>query len=221
VNEYYQAIDNKPPETIVIHGKDGTSYLAKDDSQPDYSPRLPAQSVAETLRTILSAPAPVPQRDAEPLHRRPTVIERTRHEGDNTKSTATDRMIGAAIAIGLTVAGILIFGTILAIATDINPTLIAILCGSSVVLVVVHYIEKSYTHSQAGVELARNRSDHKVDLEHEQNRHNIELTHEQNRHHETMASISGDIEIKLRVLDLAAGNRQLADPGNKRLTGGQ
>ena len=220
MNNYYSEVDSKPPETIVIHGKDGTSYLAKDDAQPDYSPRLPAQSVAETLRTILSAPAPVPQRDAEPLHRRPTVIERTRHEGDNTRSTATDRMIGAAIAIGLSVTGILIFGVILAIVTDVDSTLIAILCGGAVVLVVVHYIEKSFTHSQAGVELKRAKLDSRLDMAHESNRHSVEALHEQNRHGETMEAIRGDIEIKLRVLDLAAGTKQIADR-QQRLLGGE
>ena len=220
MNNYYSEVDSKPPETIVIHGKDGTSYLAKDDAQPDYSPRLPAQSVAETLRTILSAPAPVPQRDAEPLHRRPTVIERTRHEGDNTRSTATDRMIGAAIAIGLSVTGILIFGVILAIVTDVDSTLIAILCGGAVVLVVVHYVEKSFTHSQAGVELKRAKLDSRLDMAHESNRHSVEALHEQNRHGETMAAIQGDIAIKMKVLDLAAGTKQIADR-QQRLTGGE
>ena len=220
MNEYYQEVDSKPPETIVIHGKDGTSYLAKDDAQPDYSPRLPAQSVAETLRAILSAPAPVPQRDAESLRRQPVTVQHTRHVGDNVKSSATDRMIGAAIAIGLSVTGILIFGAILAIATDVNPSLIAILCGSAVVLVVVHYVEKSFTHSQAGVELKRAKLDSKLDMAHESNRHSVEALHEQNRHGETMAAIQGDIEIKLRVLDLAAGHKQLAD-SQQRLLGGE
>lgn len=220
MSNYYSEVDSKPPETIVIHGKDGTSYLAKDDAQPDYSPRLPAQSVAETLRTILSAPAPVPQRDAESLRRQPVTVEHTRHVGDNVKSSATDRMIGAAIAIGLSVTGILIFGVILAIVTDVDSTLIAILCGGAVVLVVVHYIEKSFTHSQAGVELKRAKLDSKLDMAHEGNRHSVEALHEQNRHGETMAAIHGDIEIKLRVLDLAAGTKQIADR-QRRLTGGE
>ena len=219
MSNYYSEVDSKPPETIVIHGKDGTSYLAKDDAQPDYSPRLPAQSVAETLRTILSAPAPVPQRDAESLRRQPVTVEHTRHVGDNVKSSATDRMIGAAIAIGLSVTGILIFGAILALATDVNPSLIAILCGSAVVLVVVHYVEKSFTHSQAGVELKRAKLDSRLDLAHESNRHSVEALHEQNRHGETMAAIRGDIEIKLKVLDLAAGTRQIADRQQRRLGG--
>ena len=220
MSNYYSEVDSKPPETIVIHGKDGTSYLAKDDAQPDYSPRLPAQSVAETLRTILSAPAPVPQRDAESLRRQPVTVEHTRHVGDNVKSSATDRMIGAAIAIGLSVTGILIFGAILALATDVNPSLIAILCGSAVVLVVVHYVEKSFTHSQAGVELKRAKLDSRLDLAHESNRHSVEALHEQNRHSETLTAIRGDIEIKLKVLDLAAGTRQIADR-QRRLTGGE
>ena len=220
MSNYYSEVDSKPPETIAIHGKDGTSYLAKDDAQPDYSPRLPAQSVAETLRTILSAPAPVPQRDAESLRRQPVTVEHTRHVGDNVKSSATDRMIGAAIAIGLSVTGILIFGAILALATDVNPSLIAILCGSAVVLVVVHYVEKSFTHSQAGVELKRAKLDSRLDLAHESNRHSVEALHEQNRHSETLTAIRGDIEIKLKVLDLAAGTRQIADR-QRRLTGGE
>ncbi len=220
MSNYYSEVDSKPPETIVIHGKDGTSYLAKNEAEPDYSPRLPAQSVAETLRTILSTPAPVPQRDAESMRRQPVAIERTRHVGDHTKSTATDRMIGAAMAIGLSVVGILIFGVILALATDVDPSLIAILCGSAVVLVVVHYVEKSFTHSQAGVELVRNKSDHKLDMAHERNRHSVEALHEQNRHTETLTAIQGDIEIKLRVLDLAAGHKQLADR-QQRLLGGE
>jgi len=220
MSNYYRDIDEKPPGTIIIHGKDGTRHLAKNEAEPDYSPRLPAQSVAQTLQTILSAPAPVPQRDAESLRRQPVTVERTRHVGDNVKSSATDRMIGAAIAIGLSVVGILIFGVILAITTDVNPSLIAILCGGAVVLVVVHYIEKSFMHSQAGVELVRNKSDHKLDLAHESNRHSVEALHEQNRHGETMAAIHGDIEIKLRVLDLAAGTKQIADR-QQRLTGGE
>lgn len=219
MNEYYNEVDTKPPGVIVIKGKDGASYLAKDEAQPDYSPRLPAQSVAETLRTILSAPAPVPQRDAESLRRQPVTVEHTRHVGDNVKSSATDRMIGAAIAIGLSVTGILIFGVILAIVTDVDSTLIAILCGGAVVLVVVHYIEKSFTHSQAGVELKRAKLDSRLDMAHESNRHSVEALHEQNRHGETMAAIQGDIEIKLRVLDLAAGAKQIADRQQRRLGG--
>ena len=220
MSNYYRDIDEKPPETIVIHGKDGTRHLAKNEAEPDYSPRLPAQSVAETLRTILSAPAPVPQRDAESLRRQPVTVEHTRHVGDNVKSSATDRMIGAAIAIGLSVTGILIFGVILAIVTDVDSTLIAILCGGAVVLVVTRYIEKSFTHSQAGVELKRAKLDSKLDIVHESNRHSVEALHEQNRHGETMAAIQGDIAIKLRVLDLAAGHKQLADR-QQRLMGGE
>lgn len=220
MSNYYSEVDSKPPETIVIHGKGGTSYLAKDDAQPDYSPRLPAQTVAETLRAILSAPAPVPQRDAESLRRQPVTVQHMRHVGDNVKSSATDRMIGAAIAIGLSVTGILIFGAILAIATDVNPSLIAILCGSAVVLVVVHYVEKSFTHSQAGVELKRAKLDSRLDLAHESNRHSVEALHEQNRHSETLTAIRGDIEIKLKVLDLAAGTKQIADR-QQRLLGGE
>lgn len=220
MSNYYRDIDEKPPGTIIIHGKDGTRHLAKNEAQPDYSPRLPAQTVAETLRAILSAPAPVPQRDAESLRRQPVTVEHTRHVGDNVKSSATDRMIGAAIAIGLSVTGILIFGVILAIVTDVDSTLIAIFCGGAVVLVVVHYIEKSFTHSQAGVELKRAKLDSKLDMAHESNRHSVEALHEQNRHGETMAAIQGDIAIKMKVLDLAAGTKQIADR-QQRLTGGE
>lgn len=216
----YSEVDNKPPGVIVIKGKDGASYLAKDEAQPDYSPQLPAQTAQAAIQAILSAPAPVPQRDAESMRRQPVAVERTRHVGDHTKSTATDRMIGAAMAIGLSVAGILIFGAILALATDVNPSLIAILCGSAVVLVAVHYVEKSFTHSQAGVELKRAKLDNRLDMAHEGNRHSVEALHEQNRHSETMEAIRGDIEIKLRVLDLAAGHRQLADR-QRRLLGGE
>lgn len=203
MSSYYSEVDSKPPETIVIHGKDGTRHLAKDDSQPDYSPRLPAQSVAQTLQAMLAAPAPVPSRHAE-------TVSRERLAGDSSKVTPIQRAIASAIRSVKYLALVVVLGLVLYVAV---PSLSGVVVTSitivlmSVVMLVFDAME--YRHSQSGVERLRSQLDHK-----------LEGQHEQNRHTETLEAIRGDIEIKLRVLDLAAGTKRIGDRG-QRMIGGE
>lgn len=202
MNEYYNEVDSKPPGTIIIHSKDGTRHLAKDDSQPDYSPRLPAQSVAETLRTILSAPAPVPQRE-------PAALRRERIEGASEKSTPLLRAYASAIRSSKYLLVVAIVGLVayvsLPTVSGATVTFFTLVAMSAVMLA---FDAMEYRHSQSGVERLRTNVDHK-----------LETLHEQNRHTETLTAIQGDIEIKLRVLDLAAGAKQIADRQQRRLGG--
>lgn len=191
---YYHDIDNKPPETILIHGKDGTSLMPKSDAQPDYSPRLPAQSAAQMVQQILSTPAPVPQRE-------PAAIRRERIEGANEKSTPIMRAVASAIRSSKYLFIVAIVGLVVYVAlptvSGVSVTFFT-LVAMAIVMLAFDILE--YRHSQSGVERLRTVKDHK-----------LETLHEQNRHAETMTAIRGDIEIKLRVLDLAAGHKQLAD----------
>ena len=204
MNSYYSDVDNKPPEMIVISGRDGTRQVAKDESQPDYSPRLPAQSVAQTLQAMLSTPAPVPQRE-------PAAMKRERIEGANEKSTPVLRAVASAIRSVKYLALVVVLGLVLYVAipslSGVVVTAITIIVMAVVMLV---FDSLEYRHSQAGVERLRTNVDHK-----------LETLHEVNRHDETMEAIRGDIEIKLKVLDLAAGNRQIAsDRGQQKLLRG-
>ena len=194
----------QPPEMIVISGRDGTRQVAKDESQPDYSPRLPAQSVAQTLQAMLSTPAPVPQRE-------PAAMKRERIEGANEKSTPVLRAVASAIRSVKYLALVVVLGLVLYVAipslSGVVVTAITIIVMAVVMLV---FDSLEYRHSQAGVERLRTNVDHK-----------LETLHEVNRHDETMEAIRGDIEIKLKVLDLAAGNRQIAsDRGQQKLLRG-
>lgn len=199
---YYKDIDQKPADTILIHGKDGTSLLPKNDA-PDYSPRLPAQSVAQTLQAMLSAPAPVPQRE-------PAAVKRERIEGAHEKSTPVMRAVASVIRSGKYLALVAIMGMVVYVAIpSVSGIAITGVTAIGMSIVMLAFDAMEYRHSQAGVERLRTQVDHK-----------LETLHEQNRHDETMESIRGDIEIKLRVLDLAAGNRQLADR-QQRLLGGE
>ena len=204
MNSYDSDVDNKPPEMIVISGRDGTRQVAKDESQPDYSPRLPAQSVAQTLQAMLSTPAPVPQRE-------PAAMKRERIEGANEKSTPVLRAVASAIRSVKYLALVVVLGLVLYVAipslSGVVVTAITIIVMAVVMLV---FDSLEYRHSQAGVERLRTNVDHK-----------LETLHEVNRHDETMEAIRGDIEIKLKVLDLAAGNRQIAsDRGQQKLLRG-
>lgn len=199
---YYHDIDNKPPETILIHGKDGTSLMPKSDAQPDYSPRLAPQTAAQALQAILSQPAPVPSRHAE-------TVSRERLSGDSSKVTPIQRAIASALRSVKYLAIVAIVGMVVYIGV---PTVSGVavtfftLIAMSVVMLIFDALE--YRHSQSGVERLRSQLDHK-----------LEQQHEDNRHVETMTAIEGDIEIKLKVLDLAAGNKQLADRGQRMLGG--
>lgn len=203
MNEYYNEVDTKPPGVIVIKGKDGASYLAKDEAQPDYSPRLPAQSVAQTIQTILAAPAPVPSRHAE-------TVSRERLAGDSSKVTPIQRAIASVIRSSKYLLVVAIIGLVAYVAiptvSGVTVTFFTLVAMSAVMLV---FDAMEYRHSQSGVERLRSQLDHK-----------LEGQHEQNRHVETMTAIEGDIEIKLKVLDLAAGNRQIGDRG-QRMIGGE
>ena len=204
MNSYYSDVDNKPPEMIVISGRDGTRQVAKDESQPDYSPRLPAQSVAQTLQAMLSTPAPVPQRE-------PAAMKRERIEGANEKSTPVLRAVASAIRSSKYLLVVAIIGLVAYVAiptvSGVTVTFFTLVAMSAVMLI---FDAMEYRHSQAGVERLRTNVDHK-----------LETLHEVNRHDETMEAIRGDIEIKLKVLDLAAGNRQIAsDRGQQKLLRG-
>lgn len=181
------------------------------DDDVDYSPQLPAHSAAQALQTILATSAPVPQRNTEPLVRAPNSVSRDRLAGDSAKSTATERMLGATIAIGLGTIAITILGIVGAAVGVADPRLILIFCALAIGYVTMHYIERAHSHSQAGVERLRTKTDHKLDMAHERNRAAVEMAYEENRHTETMQAIQGDIEVKLKVLDLATGYRKLVD----------
>ena len=106
---HYHEIDNKPPETILIHGKDGTSLMPKSDAQPDYSPRLQPQSAAQMVQQILSTPEPVPQRE-------PAAIRRERIEGANEKSTPIMRALASMIRSAKYLALVVVLGLVVYVA---------------------------------------------------------------------------------------------------------
>lgn len=185
------AVD-RTPSTVI--GSTRFPMVRANDDVTDLSPRLPAQSAAQVIQSILSAPAPVPQRE-------PAAVRRERIEGANEKSTPIMRAVASVIRSAKYLALVVVLGMVVYVAvpsvSGIAVTGLTVV-GMAIVMLVFDALE--YRHSQAGVERLRTNVDHK-----------LENLHEQNRHTETMAAIEGDIEIKLRVLNLAAGNRQLAD----------
>lgn len=168
--------------------------------QADLSPRLPERSTAAIVQSILAQPAPVPQRTAG-------TVERARLNGDG-KVDPVRTVFAALIRVGmLAVVGLFLAIPLMVLAYQVSG-LLSLLVFMVYVLAVVLLVERenarTLKHSQAGVELVRAKQDH-----------NLEMEHERNRHHETMRAIDRDAEIKLKVLDLAAGTRQIADRGGK------
>jgi len=173
-------------------------------------PRLPANSAAAAMQTILSQPAPIPDRRAETMLRRPETVKRERLEGDSAKSTPIDRAMAAIIRSIPICAVMIVVGIVMVMVTGLQgEVLIATMLG--VLGTLIYYNAQEYRHSQAGVERLRSKDDHKLDMQHESNRHLSEMTYEQDRHDEQMAAIQGDISVKLRVLDIAAGYARLPD----------
>ena len=202
--------ENQIDFTPTTFRGESTRYPMVLPDDADYSPRLTERSAAQAIQTILAQPAPVPSRDVETLRRQPETVSRERLQGDNIKSTPTERAMAALIR-AIPVSLVMIFvGIIIAIITPLaNEVMVATVLG--VLATLIFYNHQEYRHSQAGVERLRTKHDHKLDITHERNRHSVEALHEQNRHVETMTAIRGDVEIKLKVLDLATSHRRLAD----------
>lgn len=195
--ETEQLIDRSPSTT-----RGGTRYemVRPEPQATDLSPRLPQHSTAAIVQSILAQPAPVPQRTAG-------TVERARLNGDG-KADPVRTVAAGLIRVGMLAgAGLLLAVPLMVLAYQVSG-LLSLLTFLVYVLAVVLIIERenarTLRHSQAGVELSRAKDDH-----------NLEMAHEQNRHAETMAAIQGDIEIKLKVLDLASGAKRLADKGGQ------
>lgn len=162
------------------------------------------------IERILSQPAPVPVRDSEPLQRQPVSVGRDRLLGDNSHSTPVDRAIAALIR-ALPVSAVMVFvGFALAFITGLSGEVV-VATVIAVLGTLVYYNHQEYKHSQAGVERQRSKHDHQLDIEHERNRHTVESEHEANRHTETMAAISNDHELKMKVLEIGQQFYRLAD----------
>ncbi len=191
--ETEQLVDSTPSTT-----KGSTRDPMVKAEQADLSPSLPERSAAAIVQSILAQPAPVPQRE-------PASIKRERLEGANEKSTPVQRAIASMLRSAKYLLLVAIIGMVAYVAI---PTVSGVavtfftLVAMGVILLIFDAME--YRHSQSGVERLRTEKDHK-----------LETLHEVNRHAETMRAIEGDIEIKLRVLDLAAGVRQLSDKGGR------
>lgn len=186
--------------------KGGTRYemVRPEPAELDHSPRLPAQSTASIVQAILAQPAPVP-------HREPAAIKRERIEGAYEKSTPVMRAVASMLRSSKYLVLVAVVGMVAYVAipsvSGVTITFATLVIMAGVLLV---FDAMEYRHSQAGVERLRTQVDHK-----------LETLHEVNRHVETLTAIKGDIEIKLKVLDLAAGVKQIADRGQKRLGRGE
>ncbi len=197
-----EEIELKAP--ITVKGDARFAMVLPEPERADLSPRLPERSAAAIVQSILAQPAPVPQRD-------PVTVKRERLDGDNGKSTPIQRAIASMLRSSKYLALVAIAGLVAYVAlptvSGVTITFVT-LVAMGVTLLIFDAME--YRHSQPGVERLRTEKDHK-----------LEMAHERNRHAETMTAIHGDIEIKLRVLDLAAGNRKIADrqSAQKRLEG--
>lgn len=169
--------------------------------QADLSPRLPQHSTAAIVQSILAQPAPVPQREA-------STVERTRLNGDG-RADPVRTVAAGLIRVGmLACAGLFLAIPLAIVAYRQGGALLSLLVffvyAVALLVIVERENVRTLRHSQAGVELSRAKDDHALEME-----------HERNRHHETMRAIEGDIALKMRVLDLAAGTRQLADRGGR------
>ena len=187
------AIDRSPSTT-----KGSTRFeIVRPDQQTDLSPRLPERSTAAIVAGILQQPAPIPQRP-------PATVERARLNGDGRADPIRSVAAGLVRAGMLACAGLLLTIPLTIVAyrqvSGVAALVVVLVYLLSVLVIVERENQRTLKHSQAGVELSRAKDDH-----------NLETLHEVNRHDETMLAIRGDIEIKLRVLDLAAGAKRLAD----------
>lgn len=141
------------------------------------------------VERVLSTPAPVPQRDVR-------ITERQRLEGANERSTPIDRA-RAAILRSLPVMAIVVFAG-LVVYVGVGAGWIVSVVTIALCLVTLGYFNAlEYRHSQPGVERLRAGLDHK-----------LEMAHESDRHIETMAAITGDLELKHKMLEIAA-NRMI------------
>lgn len=195
--ETEQLVDRTPS---TFKGSTRYEMVRPEPTVTDLSPRLPQHSTAAIVQSILAQPAPVPQRTAG-------TVERARLNGDG-KADPVRTVAAGLIRVGMLAgAGLLLAVPLMVMAYQVSG-LLSLLTFLVYVLAVVLIIERenarTLRHSQAGVELSRAKDDH-----------DLEMAHEQNRHAETMAAIQGDVAIKLKVLDLAAGTRQLADRGGR------
>lgn len=195
--EEIELIDRTPSTT---RGATRYEMVRPEPTVTDLSPRLPERSTAAIVQSILAQPAPVPQRTAG-------TVERARLNGDG-KVDPVRTVFAALIRVGmLAVVGLFLAIPLMVLAYQVSG-LLSLLVFMVYVLAVVLLVERenarTLKHSQAGVELVRSKQDH-----------DLEMEHEQNRHAETMRAIDRDAEIKLRVLDLAAGTRQIADRGGR------
>lgn len=190
-------IDRTPSTT-----RGGTRYeMVKPEPQTvDLSPRLPQHSTTAIVASILAQPAPVPQRTPQP-------VERGRLNGDGRADPLRQTLAGLARVAPLAGVGLFLAIPLAILAYRVDgllSLLVMLIYVLAVVLLVERENKRTLKYSQAGVEV------HRADLDHA-----LESQHEQNRHAETMTAIQGDIEVKLKVLDLAAGARQLADKGGR------
>lgn len=196
--EEIELVDRTPSTT---RGATRYEMVRPEPQTTDLSPRLPQHSTAAIVASILSQPAPVPQRTAN-------TVERTRLNGDGRADPVRSVAAGLIRVAMLAGAGLFLAVPLAIVAYRQGGALLSLLVFFVYALTLLWIVERenarTLRHSQAGVELSRAKDDH-----------NLEMAHEQNRHAETMAAITGDIEIKLRVLDLAAGTRQLADRGGR------
>lgn len=191
MNNYYNDLDTKPENTIIISDKTGVRQLPKESGEGG---RLPAQNAAQVIQAILSAPAPVPGRE-------PAAIRRERIEGADEKSTPVMRAVASIIRSAKYLALVAVLGMVAYVAVpSVSGVVVTGLTVVSMAVVMLVFDTLEYSHSQAGVERLRTVKDHK-----------LETLHEQNRHEETIESIKGDITLKMRLLDVAAGYAQLPD----------
>lgn len=196
--EEIELIDRAPSTT---RGTTRYEMVRPEPTTTDLSPRLPERSTAAIVQSILAQPAPVPQRTAG-------TVERARLNGDG-KADPVRTVAAGLVRVGMLAgAGLLLAVPLAVVAYRQGGAFLALLVFFVYALALLWVVERenarTLRHSQAGVELSRAKDDH-----------NLEMAHEQNRHAETMEAIRGDIEIKLKVLDLAAGTRQLAARGRR------
>lgn len=161
----------------------GSNYVAE-IMRPNtaVSSRQDGQLERSMIERVLSAPAPVPGRDMR-------ISERQRLEGAVEKSTPIMRAI-ATLLRSLPIMAVLVFVGITGYVVVGHGDMVTIstVLACLVTLAIFNILE--YRHSQPGVERQRARLDHK-----------LEMTHEENRHYETITAITGDLELKNKIID--------------------
>lgn len=144
------------------------------------------------IERVLSTPAPVPARNIAPIHRDALT-------GLHEKSTPRERAAAAVDRAKPVMLIVCVVGIVVYVGIG-YAWIISLVTVAGCLLTLAYFNRQEYANSVAGVQRDRDKQDAA----------NTAI-HEADRHTETMTAIQGDIELKRRMLEIAAGKMRGGD----------